>query len=87
MKLTPSDRRAIEHAGRNLQLMACAGSSKTEVVRFAVLVAQALRYPEQAVGVCIGWLPWLHPVSLMPGRGRAVCITGLIAEIRAAGLL
>jgi DNA helicase-2/ATP-dependent DNA helicase PcrA len=32
MHLTPSQRRAIEHAGRNLQLIACAGSGKTEVV-------------------------------------------------------
>jgi superfamily I DNA/RNA helicase len=29
---TPSQNRAIEHAGRNLQLIACAGSGKTEVV-------------------------------------------------------
>lgn len=32
MNLTESQRRAIEHAGRNLQLIACAGSGKTEVV-------------------------------------------------------
>ena len=32
MKLTESQRRAIEHNGRNLQLIACAGSGKTEVV-------------------------------------------------------
>jgi DNA helicase-2/ATP-dependent DNA helicase PcrA len=32
MNLTDSQRRAIEHAGRNLQLIACAGSGKTEVV-------------------------------------------------------
>src|SRR5262249_16840393 len=32
MKLTDSQRRAIEHDGRNLQLIACAGSGKTEVV-------------------------------------------------------
>ncbi|MBY0276116.1 ATP-dependent helicase [Candidatus Binatia bacterium] len=32
MKLTDSQRRAIEHTGRNLQLIACAGSGKTEVV-------------------------------------------------------
>ena len=32
MDLTPSQRRAIEHAGGNLQLIACAGSGKTEVV-------------------------------------------------------
>jgi DNA helicase-2/ATP-dependent DNA helicase PcrA len=30
--LTPSQNRAIVHAGRNLQLIACAGSGKTEVV-------------------------------------------------------
>jgi len=30
--LTPSQRRAIEHDGDNLQLIACAGSGKTEVV-------------------------------------------------------
>lgn len=32
MNLTESQLRAIEHAGRNLQLVACAGSGKTEVV-------------------------------------------------------
>src|SRR4051812_23871341 len=32
MNLTASQSRAIEHAGRNLQLIACAGSGKTEVV-------------------------------------------------------
>src|SRR3989449_3462626 len=32
MDLTPSQRRAIEHGGGNLQLIACAGSGKTEVV-------------------------------------------------------
>ncbi len=32
MKLTPSQQKAIEHAGKNLQLIACAGSGKTEVV-------------------------------------------------------
>ena len=32
MNLTEAQRRAIEHDGRNLQLIACAGSGKTEVV-------------------------------------------------------
>lgn len=32
MNLTDSQRRAIEHDGRSLQLIACAGSGKTEVV-------------------------------------------------------
>src|SRR5712692_8073402 len=32
MKLTDSQRKAIEHASGNLQLIACAGSGKTEVV-------------------------------------------------------
>jgi ATP-dependent DNA helicase UvrD/PcrA len=32
MKLTKTQRRAIEHQGDNLQLIACAGSGKTEVV-------------------------------------------------------
>ncbi len=32
MNLTESQARAVEHAGRNLQLIACAGSGKTEVV-------------------------------------------------------
>ena len=32
MNLAASQRRAVEHAGRNLQLIACAGSGKTEVV-------------------------------------------------------
>ncbi len=32
MDLTPTQKLAIEHVGRNLQLIACAGSGKTEVV-------------------------------------------------------
>ena len=32
MKLTQSQQDAIEHGGTNLQLIACAGSGKTEVV-------------------------------------------------------
>ena len=32
MNLTQAQQKAIEHDGRNLQLIACAGSSKTEVV-------------------------------------------------------
>lgn len=32
MKLTENQRCAVEHAGQNLQLIACAGSGKTEVV-------------------------------------------------------
>jgi DNA helicase-2/ATP-dependent DNA helicase PcrA len=32
MNLTPAQRSAIEHSGSNLQLIACAGSGKTEVV-------------------------------------------------------
>ena len=32
MKLTEAQLRAVEHDGRNLQLIACAGSGKTEVV-------------------------------------------------------
>ena len=32
MKLTDPQQKAIEHAGQNLQLIACAGSGKTEVV-------------------------------------------------------
>lgn len=32
MKLTPAQRKAIEHTGQDLQLIACAGSGKTEVV-------------------------------------------------------
>jgi len=32
MNLTETQRRAVEHGGRNLQLIACAGSGKTEVV-------------------------------------------------------
>jgi len=32
MRLTSSQSRAVHHAGRNLQLIACAGSGKTEVV-------------------------------------------------------
>src|SRR5881396_742446 len=32
MNLTETQRRAIEHKGGNLQLIACAGSGKTEVV-------------------------------------------------------
>lgn len=32
MRLTPTQQRAVAHEGRNLQLIACAGSGKTEVV-------------------------------------------------------
>ena len=32
MQFTPSQSSAILHSGRNLQLIACAGSGKTEVV-------------------------------------------------------
>lgn len=32
MKLTDTQRRAIKHDGRNLQLIACAGPGKTEVI-------------------------------------------------------
>lgn len=32
MKLTPTQRKAVEHSGTNLQLIACAGSGKTEAV-------------------------------------------------------
>src|SRR5438094_7511044 len=32
MKLTADQQKAIEYSGRNLQLIACAGSGKTEVV-------------------------------------------------------
>jgi DNA helicase-2/ATP-dependent DNA helicase PcrA len=32
MPFTASQRKAIEHNGKNLQLIACAGSGKTEVV-------------------------------------------------------
>src|SRR5688572_18097185 len=32
MELTDSQKRAVEHDGKNLQLIACAGSGKTEVV-------------------------------------------------------
>jgi DNA helicase II / ATP-dependent DNA helicase PcrA len=36
MRLTPSQTQAIEYAGGNLQLIACAGSGKTEVVAYRV---------------------------------------------------
>ena len=45
MNLTESQRRAIEHDGRNLQLIACAGSGKTEVVARRVV---HLLTPEKA---------------------------------------
>ncbi len=45
MKLTDSQRRAIEHDGDNLQLIACAGSGKTEVVARRVV---HLLTPDQA---------------------------------------
>src|SRR5436853_4429427 len=32
MKLTDAQRKAVSHSGHNLQLIACAGSGKTEVV-------------------------------------------------------
>ncbi len=43
MNLTPSQKHAIEYSGRNLQLIACAGSGKTEVV--AQRVAHLLTKP------------------------------------------
>ena len=45
MNFTESQRRAIEHDGRNLQLIACAGSGKTEVVARRVV---HLLTPEKA---------------------------------------
>ena len=45
MNLTESQRRAIEHDGHNLQLIACAGSGKTEVVARRVV---HLLTPEKA---------------------------------------
>ena len=45
MILTESQRRAIEHGGHNLQLIACAGSGKTEVVARRVV---HLLTPEKA---------------------------------------
>ena len=45
MNLTETQRRAIEHDGRNLQLIACAGSGKTEVVARRVV---HLLTPEKA---------------------------------------
>jgi DNA helicase II / ATP-dependent DNA helicase PcrA len=45
MQLTPSQTQAIEHSGGNLQLIACAGPGKTEVVayRVATLLKSGLR--------------------------------------------
>jgi DNA helicase-2/ATP-dependent DNA helicase PcrA len=49
MKLTESQRRAIEHDGRNLQLIACAGSGKTEVVARRVVHLLTLGRPDSLV--------------------------------------
>src|SRR5437870_5095377 len=43
MPLTVSQRKAIEHGGKNLQLIACAGSGKTEVVARRVVHLLDLR--------------------------------------------
>jgi len=45
MNLTDSQRRAIQHDCRNLQLIACAGSGKTEVVARRMLHLLALGRP------------------------------------------
>lgn len=45
MNLTPSQERAISYGGRNLQIIACAGSGKTEVV--ARRVAHLLTGPDR----------------------------------------
>jgi DNA helicase II / ATP-dependent DNA helicase PcrA len=37
VKLTPNQIKAVEYGGRNLQLIACAGSGKTEVVALRVV--------------------------------------------------
>lgn len=42
MKLTDSQRKAIEHDDGNLQLIACAGSGKTEVVARRVVYLLSL---------------------------------------------
>lgn len=51
MKLTPSQKKAIEHLKGNLQLIACAGSGKTEVVarHVAHLLKNGLK-PENIIG-------------------------------------
>lgn len=54
MNLTPSQREAIEYAGGNLQLIACAGSGKTEVV--AQRVAHLLKE---------GWAGGLRPSAFV----------------------
>ena len=46
MQLTPSQRKAITHNGRNLQLIACAGSGKTEVVAQRVVHLLAPTQPQ-----------------------------------------
>ena len=45
MKLTPSQAKAVGHDGRNLQLIACAGSGKTEVVARRVVHLLTPRQP------------------------------------------
>lgn len=47
MKLTKSQRQAIRYRGRNLQLIACAGSGKTEVVAQRVAHLLAKRGPDR----------------------------------------
>lgn len=57
MKLTDTQRRAIDQEGGNLQLIACVGSGKTEVV------ARRVASREPAVHFCrtyceaISWAP------------------------------
>jgi len=51
MELTPSQQNAITHGSRNLQLIACAKSGKTEVVaqRIVHLLTTATSLPNPAV--------------------------------------
>ena len=59
MQLTKSQKQAVRHEGRNLQLIACAGSGKTEVVSRRVV---HLLNPE-------------HPEPLLPGNIIAFTFT------------
>ena len=59
MNPTPSQRSAIRHGGGNLQLIACAGSGKTEVVARRIV---HLLNPENAGS--------LAPANIIPSHSR-----------------
>ena len=64
MHLTSSQQWAIAHDGRNLQLIACAGSGKTEVVARRVV---HLLQPNREESLVPGNIHRLHLHETMPG--------------------